>query len=362
MTCRTSILAIFILLCTAIAGQPYYFRHYQVEDGLSNNAVVCSLQDSKGFLWFGTKDGLNRFDGYTFKIFRNNPDDTTSIGNNFIHSLYTDKNNILWAGTDRGLYKYNEMDETFNLLPTPFLAPVTDIKMDSSGHLWFISNFNLFRYNPSDQKLQQFNVENYFESTAICILPDGSVWVSSSSGLLNKYDDTTNNFTSYNLFSHSSKSVSNWIENLYAAPGGNILAGTSNQGVKLFNIAASDYKDILTYNTDKTEIFARDFLQITETECWIATESGIFIYNLVTGNFTNLHKDYNNPYSISDNAVYTFCKDKEGGIWAGTYFGGVNYFPKQPVTFHKYFPEKDKNSISGNVVREIMKINMVTYG
>ena len=99
---KASISAICIFVIECVAAQPYYFRHYQVEDGLSNNAVVCCLQDRKGFLWFGTKDGLNRFDGYTFKIFRNNPDDSTSIGNNFIHSLYADKNNILWAGTDKG--------------------------------------------------------------------------------------------------------------------------------------------------------------------------------------------------------------------------------------------------------------------
>ena len=353
--CRFSISAICIFIIECVTAQPYYFRHYQVEDGLSNNAVVCCLQDRKGFLWFGTKDGLNRFDGYTFKIFRNNPDDSTSIGNNFIHSLYVDKNNILWAGTDKGLYQYNEIDERFILLQTPFFAPITDIKMDGEGFLWFISNFNLFRYNGKDKSLIQFNTEKYFEATAICTLPGGSIWVSSSTGMLNKYDPARNAFNSYDLFSHSPKSVSNWIENLYATSTGNILAGTSNQGVKLFTLATSDYVDILTYNKDKTEIFARDFLQTSETECWIATESGIYIYNLVTGAFFNLHKEYNNPYSISDNAVYTFCKDKEGGIWAGTYFGGVNYFPKHDITFHKYFPEKDKNTISGNVVREVIE-------
>ena len=81
-------------------GQSYYFRHYQVENGLSNNATICSLQDKKGFLWFGTKDGLNRFDGYSFKIFRNLPNDSGSIGSNFIHCLYEDPTGILWAGTE----------------------------------------------------------------------------------------------------------------------------------------------------------------------------------------------------------------------------------------------------------------------
>ena len=132
-----------------------------------------------------------------------------------------------------------------------------------------------------------------------------------------------------------------------------ILVGTSNQGAKIFDIASSSYKDILTYNSDKTEIFVRNFVQTSPDEFWIATESGIFIYNKKSGHTANLQKTYNDPYSISDNAVYSFCKDREGGIWAGTYFGGVNYHPKQYTPFKKYFPQIGENSLSGNVVREI---------
>jgi signal transduction histidine kinase/streptogramin lyase len=94
-------------------------------------------------------------------------------------------------------------------------------------------------------------------------------------------------------------------------------------------------------------------VQTGPDEFWVATESGIFIYNIRTGSFTNLRKKYNDGYSLSDNAVYTFCKDIEGGIWAGTYFGGVNYYPKPHTFFRKYFPKIGENSLSGNVVREI---------
>jgi ligand-binding sensor domain-containing protein/signal transduction histidine kinase len=349
------ILAILLFFSTVASGQSYYFRHYQVEDGLSNNAVLNCLQDNKGFLWFGTKDGLNRFDGYTFKVFRNDPEDKASIGNNFIHCLYMDNNHVLWAGTDKGLYSYDESNESFTLLPTPTIAQVTNIKMDTGGNLWFISNFSLFKHEMSSGRLREFNVPDHFEATSICTLTDGSVWVSTSTGQLEKYNPATNDFTGFDLFHHSPRSVSNWIESLYATTDGNMLAGTSNQGVKIFHPATRDYQDVLTYNPDRTEIFARSFLQTSDHECWIATESGIYIYDLTTGKSTRLHKEYTNPYSISDNAVYAFCKDKEGGIWAGTYFGGINYFPQQPVTFKKYFPEKGKNSISGNVVREIIE-------
>jgi ligand-binding sensor domain-containing protein/signal transduction histidine kinase len=341
------------MLTVKCNSQSYYFRHFQVENGLSNNAVICSVLDKQGFLWFGTKDGLDRFDGYSFKIFRNDPDDKGSIGSNFIHCLYEDPEGTLWAGTENRLYQYNATTESFTVLPDTANGQIRDILMDKAGNLWFISGFTLIKYDMAKKTMRYFPAGSYFEATSLCITNDGTVWISTSSGSINKYNPQSDSFTSYNLFAHSAKTVSQWIEKIYPAINNTILIGTSNQGVKLFDIQHSVYKDILTYNTDKTEIFARNFVQTQTHEYWIATESGIYIYNSLTGAATNLAKKYNDPYSISDNAVYTFCKDKEGGIWAGTYFGGINYYPKQNIAFDKYFPKTGENSLSGNVVREI---------
>lgn len=340
-----------------VQGQSYYFRHYQVESGLSNNAVICSVQDKQGFLWFGTKDGLNRFDGYSFKVFRANPDKQGSIGGNFIHSLYEDRNGVLWIGTEKGLYRYDATTESFTLLKTNNLTPVKDIIMDGKENLWFILGFTLVKYNEAKKNLVYYPVNRYFETTSICVSPDGTLWASAASGLLIQYNAATNNFKRYNVFEHSPKPVSNWIEEIYSTTNGTILIGTSNQGVKAFDPSSKTYRDLLTYNADKTEIFVRSFVQTSADEFWMATESGIFIYNLKTGKYSNLQKKYNDNYSISDNAVYTFCKDKEGGIWAGTYFGGINYYPKAYTPFKKYFPRIGENSISGNVVREICEDN-----
>jgi ligand-binding sensor domain-containing protein/signal transduction histidine kinase len=350
---KLHILAVLLIAAHSLCAQSYYFRHYQVENGLSNNAVICSVQDKQGFLWFGTKDGLDRFDGYSFKIFRNDPDDKGSIGSNFIHCLYEDKNGILWAGTENGLYRYDATTESFSVLATEPIAHIRDIKMDNQGNLWFISAFVLTKYNEATKKIDYYPIDRYFDATSLCISSDGDLWASTVGGYLKKYDPVSNSFTSFDLYSHSDKSSNTWIEKLYATSNGKILIGTSIHGAKLFDIKTDSYEDILTYNPDKTEIFARNFLQTAEDECWIGTESGIFIYNIKTGALTNLHKKYNDPYSISDNAVYTFCKDKEGGIWAGTYFGGINYYPKQYSSFKKYFPRNAENSLSGSIVREI---------
>jgi ligand-binding sensor domain-containing protein/signal transduction histidine kinase len=346
-----------LLAGTFVYGQPYYFRHYQVENGLSNNAVICSVQDKRGFLWFGTKDGLNRFDGYSFKIFRANPDKAGSIGGNFILSLHEDSNGVLWIGTEKGLYRYNEASENFTLLKTDAITPVSDIKMDGKKNLWFISDFQLIKYNEKSHKITYYPIDKHFEATSLCVLRDGTLWASTAAGFIMQYNARNDSFNKFDVFNHSQKPVSKWIEKVYSAANGIILIGTSNQGAKAFDSRNGTYKDLLTYNPDKTEIFVRNFVQTSAEEFWIATETGIFIYNLKTEKFTNLQKKYNDSYSISDNAVYTFCQDKEGGIWAGTYFGGVNYFPKPFTSFKKYFPKIGENSLSGNVVREICQDN-----
>jgi len=335
-----------------IPAQSYYFRHYQVEQGLSNNTVFCSAQDKRGFFWMGTKDGLNRFDGYTFKVFRNDPDDSLSIGDNFVRSLYISSADLLYAGTRNGLYRYNAVTESFTLLYAS-TDEIRDIKKDAAGNLWMVAGQTLIRYNESTRHTKVYSATAYFAATSVCIDQNNTIWVSTADGLLEKYNPAKENFTAFNIFGNETYPSPKWIEKIYATSQQSILVGTSNYGVKLFNLRDGSYKDILTYNPDKTEIFARDFVQTSETEYWMATESGIFIYNAATGQTINLKKQYNNPYSVSDNAIYTLFQDKEGGIWAGTYFGGVNYFPKQYATFEKYYPGYNDYSLSGNAVREI---------
>jgi ligand-binding sensor domain-containing protein/signal transduction histidine kinase len=352
---KTTILLLVVLLAitSCIYSQSYNFTHYQVENGLSNNAVICSLQDQQGFLWFGTKDGLNRFDGYSFKVFRNDPEHAGSIGGNFIIQLYEDKRGTLWVGSDKGLYQYDATTESFHLLQGTAGMEVRAIQEDATGNLWFIGDLILYEWQPTLRKLQAFNGPVYFNVSALCTSPDSTLWVASTHGTIEKYNPAHRTFTSYPVFNKSAPASSYGIEKIMATSEGSLLIGTSKQGVKRFDISTGTYEDILTYNADKIEIYVRDFIQRTDSEYWIATESGIFIYDLKNRQFTNLQKKYNDPYSISDNAIYTFCKDHEGGIWVGTYFGGVNYFPKQYASFEKFFPKAGENSLSGNAVREI---------
>jgi ligand-binding sensor domain-containing protein/signal transduction histidine kinase/DNA-binding response OmpR family regulator len=352
----TTILFCLFGLLPALRAQPYYFKHYYVENGLSNNSVACSLQDKNGFLWFGTINGLNRFDGYSFKIFRHNPEDSTSIGSNFIRCLYEDQKGGLWIGTNKSIYLYNSHSEKFSLFSTYRLGDVTDIKGDKSGRLWLISNLNLFSYDQQTGEVKPYTLDSASGTvSSIAIAADNTIWVSTTSGMIKKYIPRYDSFITYGVLKKTGKQQTLSVEKLYPLKNGNLLVGTLTRGVKLFDVINRTFQDIVSVNPDKTGIYAREFLQLTENEYWIGTETGIYIYNADDHSTLRLDKEYDNQYSISDDVIFTFCKDREGGLWIGTFFGGLNYYPKPFTTFQKYFPEYIKPSMSGNAIHEICK-------
>ncbi len=355
---KTLYLPILLLLTySGLQAQPYYFRRYQVENGLSNNAVLCSLQDKKDFMWFGTKDGLNRFDGYAFKVYRHDADDPKTIGGSTIQCLAEDSNGLLWVGTENGIYTYNAATETFSALEKHPHKLIRSILFDERGRLWFISRLSLFRYDPETKTTVAYPPEKNFYVSAFCKTPSGELWLATADGYMAHYDSARDRFKKYPIFDQSPPVTAKWVENIYPTSDGHILIGTSDQGAKDFDIVKKTYKDLLSHAGDGSGIYARDFIAIDSNTLWVASESGIYICDRSGGKVLNLRKQYNDPYSLSDNAIYGFCKDREGGIWVYTYFGGLNYYPRQYATFEKFFHKVGENSISGNAVREIVPDN-----
>jgi ligand-binding sensor domain-containing protein/signal transduction histidine kinase len=343
--------AIVFLYSFSSISQPYFFRHYQVENGLSNNTVYCTIQDKNGFLWFGTKDGLNRFDGFHFKTFKVS-DDEQSLRPDLINCLLNDRKGKLWIGSTKGLYFFDPLKEHL-ISFADSLGNVSNLQFDRQGQLWFLSNSMICRYNFFTKTMKTFPTQKYFNASAICADFEGKILTSSDKGILQLYDEKNNTFKGFDLFSHSPKVPSNFIEKMYCSDRNTIFIGTTSQGLKKFDVKTCTYVDVLTFNQDRTRVHVRDIIRYSATEIWLATESGIFILNEKTNQITNLKKKFLDPFSLSDNAVYSLCKDNEGGIWVGTYFGGINYYSPKYSLFEKYYPDNSKKSISGNAVREI---------
>lgn len=352
---KSIIIGLLILFSSACLSQPYYFRHYQVEDGLSNNTVGCLLQDHKGFLWFGTKDGLNRFDGYTFRVFQNEGDSLHNIGSNFIISLYEDPRHQLWVGTDKGLYRYHTDNEDFEAEASVPATEIRGILCDKQERLWLVIKNKL---GWLDKKTGQFFSFDKLAKSGINSISagyDDRIWAATNEGFIHEIHTATLTVRSYKVFSENEAASTSRIQKIFDTGKGVLLVGTVSHGLYTFNVAAKEFAKTELPGTTHSQAFIRDFARYGNDEYWIASEAGLFVYNLTTGTIKHLKKNYNDPYSLTDNALYSLCTDTEGGIWIGTYFGGINYYPKQLTYFRKYFPQSTGDNINGNAIHEICR-------
>lgn len=365
MPIKKLIIALFCLQvaihCAAQNGT-YYFNHLKVEDGLTQNTVWCMLQDQQGFMWFGTKDGLNRYDGYRFKIFRHDPSNPKSIGNNFIRSLYLASDGQIWVGTDAGLYIYNPNDESF----TPFKVKtangysickeVNDIKADQMGNIWIGVNWQgLFCYNKKKDLLTLYQADDKHKNTlssnsvwSICIDLDGTVWVGTLGGGLNMINPKRNIIEHYMVQTNGNPDD---IYKIIEDGPISILVGTMSGGVYSFNRVTHSFTPFITGGNKS--LFVRDIFLGNKNEIWLGTESGLFIYSKDKKTTLQIRQVFGDKYALSCNAIYSIFKDKDEGMWIGTYFGGVNYLSRQNNSFEKHYPSSSSNGLSGKAVREL---------
>lgn len=368
------VIALICFLYGIVAGmqaenEHYYFRNLGIQNGLSQNTVNAILQDSKGFMWFGTKDGLNRYDGVSFRKFKRDVSSERSLGNNFVTTLYEDIEGNIWVGTDVGLYIYypqkdafihffQESEENVRIERT-----VSVITGDESGNVWVaVEAQGLFCYNLETGQLRNYSLKEFpFISTNVKSLSFDSskaIWIGFYGDGLFYSKDNLKTLQPY-LSPVDGKEVfrNDVVTEILPGPYNCLYISSIKMGVQELNMTSGKLRTLLLTDENNEQVYCRDLLISSDNELWIGTETGIYIYNLRARKYVHLRSSEHDPYSLSDNAVYALYKDNEGGIWVGTYFGGVNYYPHLYTYFEKYYPKGMQNGLHGKRVREFCQDN-----
>lgn len=187
---KKRIIALISFLCYIIcwaqaADEHYYFKNLSIQDGLSQTTVNAIIQDKKGFMWFGTKGGLSRYDGMSFRNFKRDMTDNHSLGNNFVTCLYQDNKGNIWVGTDAGVYIYYSDQEIF--IPfdrlsgenTKIERTVSAISGDKQGRVWIaVETQGLFCYEPQKGQLHNYTLNEFSANVqSVAFDNSGTIWV-----------------------------------------------------------------------------------------------------------------------------------------------------------------------------------------
>lgn len=342
----------------------YYFKNLSIRNGLSQNTVNAILQDRKGFMWLGTKDGLNRYDGLSFRKFKHDAANPRSIGNSFITSLYEDFNGNIWVGTDAGVYIYYPEKEAFeefdcqSLEKTRIERSVSMIAGDKQGRVWIaVEAQGMFCYDARQKLLRNYPLSE-ISSNIKCFTFDsgGTLWLGFYGDGLYYSKDNLATVHPYGSPEDGKREFEGGVITKIVQGNYNCLyIGSVKEGVSELNLTSGQVRNLLAIDESGESIFCRDLLPYSDNELWIGTESGIYIYNLRTEQFIHLRASLYDSYSLSDNAIYALYKDREEGLWIGSYFGGVDYYPRQYTYFAKYYPKNIANSLHGKRVREFCR-------
>jgi len=338
-------------------GQTIPFANLTTKDGLSNNKVISILQDKTGFLWFGTEDGLNRFDGYEFKVYRNNPADSNSISGNNIWSLFEDEEGNIWIGTKSGdLNRYDPNKEIFKHWKIRSSAvrenSITAIYKSTKDIIWIGTyQTGLYSFNVKNDELENWNykpddkksISNNF-ITSIIEDTSGYLWISTYNGL-NKFNPGKNHgyFLKFYYEQRNANSLSsNLIWSITKSEDDSNLfwIGTAN-GLVSLDIRKNIFTRI-PFTTENSSQFGNSVASIVEekinnqTILWISTYGGLVHLNLENGESSRFIKRKNDPFSLISNEINYVIKDCSEVIWLATE-NGLSSFSKKAMKFNNFF-------------------------
>ncbi len=341
----------------------YYFTIIGKSKGLSQTDVKAIIQDSNGFMWFGTRNKLNRYDGKSFKIF-NCYDPIAQKQNNNISSLFEDKNKHLWVGTDKGVFLLNPQTGVFTYMNKQTEEGITmtdwisDIKEDRNGNIWIVvPNQGLFRYIQAAETLKFYafgenSIPDHGNPQSICIDQSSRIWIGTNGKGVYLYNENTDQF-----IQHLGDTQGNTLagENIYtmADDGDYLILGIHEGKLRKINKRKNTVVDV---NAPEVHYKIIRCISKLDNKLWIGTQAGIYIID-EDNEIVHIHNDPMCSYSLSDNQIGKIYQDSEGGIWVGTNAGGINYLSSSVLNFTRYIPLNQKETISSKRIRDIVEDN-----
>ncbi len=369
-----------IIFPNPVSAQDIKFRHLSINDGLSQNAVFSIMQDSRGFMWFGTKDGLNRYDGYSFVVYQHNPFDSTTVSANYISRLFEDSRGYIWVGTiDAGVNIYDRMTGKFTRINLETADnnlrkryEIKAIAEDDEGNIWLGSRGDgLFKLTfkegePDNWIVTNFihepNHDNSISSNNInSIHADGPLlWLATPEGLL-KFDTKTGQFTYLEIISTHPKAPpiegQDGITIIYETSDKTLWLGTMS-GVVKYDKYSGSY-EVFRHNYEVFRFGWGAIFQIAEDAeglLWLATPGELMRFDPKTEAYESFKHDPLDPQSISYNSISSLFVDKTGILWVGTTGMGISIYDHKLHKFHLLTRKEDAGSrISGFSLRTLVE-------
>jgi two-component system sensor histidine kinase ChiS len=346
------------------------FRRLSVVDGLSQNSAFEILQDRDGFIWIGTQDGLNRYDGYEFKVFKHDPDDENSLSENMITSLHQDSRGMLWIGTQKGgLNRLDPVAGSFEHFlhdeeePRSFPGDmVMSISEVAGGQMWFGTHSGLSRFREETNDFDHYTHDperrgSIGANFVTSILHDsrGAMWVGTWEGGLNRYTPSEGEFEVFNYDPLNQAGIpDSRITALYEDRAGEVWVGTLG-GLSRYDVETGTFETFRHDPQNPNSLGSNQISSILEDGSggmWVGMrDEGLDYWDSSKQHITHYKNDPDNPESLSENRVISLLEDRSGVIWAGTNLGGINQVDRHRIRFqHLAHDPENENSLSGNTI------------